>query len=133
MFTIPGTDNSPIELWGTVTSTPANDDVDGFQMVNNYVGIDEDVGSGRNMDDQEGDEVAPWFSVKLAVPTTVSVVVQYVVYQTSERELLIGGHTEGDYLPRTLADGTQTPDLEKYQPDFTKSERSSNNVGNGTR
>ncbi len=97
MFIVEG-DDSPISIYGMVTSNPALD-TDGFQKLNKYLNIDEDVGSGR-IDDESGDgedEVAPWFSVSVHIPTGASVEVMYVVYETSEFESLVGGATKGAY------------------------------------
>ena len=88
MFTVDG-DGSPISLYGTYTTSSGTE----FKKLNTYLSIDEDVGSGR-VEDEAGpgtEEVAPWFSVKVAVPAGGSVTVMYVVYETSERETLIGG------------------------------------------
>ena len=111
MFVVEG-DDSPISLYGTVaglTDTTKN----GFQKINNYLAIDEDVGSGR-VDDETGNseaEVAPWFSVKASIDVGATVTLQYVVYLTSERETLIGGESVGDYKATVNA------------PDFTTSEK----------
>ena len=123
MFILDGRDNSPISLYGMYDADGAGAGEPEFMKLNKYLTIDEDVGSGRNMDDGLGDEVSPWFSVKVSIPTDATVTLQYVVYQTSERELLIGDHKEGDYSPSQANENT---DLRKFTPDYTKSERSSN-------
>ena len=59
----------------------------------NYVELDEDISTG------EGADLAPWMRVTASVPddTTGTVTVQYIYYQTSEREELVGGKTKADY------------------------------------
>ena len=64
----------------------------GFQDLGSAVQPDEDRGSGRNTED--GDPVAPWLDVQRHDPTAV---VQYIVYHTSEREVLVGGNKASDY------------------------------------
>ena len=108
MFVVDG-DGSPISLYGTISGLT---DGNGFKKLNTYLGIDEDVGSGR-VEGEGGDEiqeVAPWFSVQVEVPAGASVEVMYVVYETSEREMLVGGQNEDGYAGAS------------YTPDFTKAE-----------
>ncbi len=121
MFTVDG-DDSPINLYGMYdadgTGTDANPE---FRKLNNFLGIDEDVGSGRVANETgEGEqEVAPWFSVQVALPDGASATVMYVVYMTSEREVLVGGSTRQDYA----SDSSNTRAQGKNEPAFTKAER----------
>ncbi len=118
MFTVDG-DGSPISLYGTYDADGDNGGAPVFMKLNNYLGIDEDVGSGRvkgegHLDNQE---VAPWFSVQVDIGVSAEVVVMYVVYETSEHETLIGGEK-----PVTVTD----PYVAGNPPNFTKSETSLN-------
>ena len=113
MFVVDG-DGSPITLYGMFDSDGVGTEDPEFKKLNKYLNIDEDVGSGR-VEDEGGDdiqEVAPWFSVQVEIPVDASVEVMYVVYQTSETEMLIGGMKKSGY----------TDALAKYEPDFTKAE-----------
>ena len=113
MFVVDG-DDSPISLYGLFDKDgqfeTTTDDQE-FMKLNKYLAIDEDVGSGR----VEGEggagnaEVAPWFSVQTSIDANAAVRVMYVVYETSEREVLIGGQKEAGYTDETT-------------PKFTKSE-----------
>ena len=131
MFTRPD-DNTPISLYGLFDPNGATDDNDSdddpedqakFVKVNKYLNIDEDVGPGRTVADGQGAEVSPWFSVKVEIPAGAEVTLQYVVYQTSDTEMLIGDYKEGHYAPDP--DNGRPDDLRKYTPDYTKTERNS--------
>ena len=115
MFVVDG-DDSPIGIYGTfdadgigTTSSPV------FMRLNDYLSIDEDVGSGRVVNESGNgeQEVAPWFSVRVQIPANATVDVMYVVYETSEFESLQGGNSNSD----------ETGD---DAPRFTKSETTSN-------
>jgi hypothetical protein len=132
MFVTQG-DDSPINLYGTFDSDSDPSTTvqgDGFQKLNKYLNIDEDVGSGRvvNESGDNEEEVAPWFSVKLAIPTGATVDVMYVVYQTSEFESLRGGSSVDEENGKAAvedAEGTVTtaavPGMDDA-PAFTKTE-----------
>ena len=94
-------DDSPIDIYGILdTDGDLNTPADGkFQKLNKYLPIDEDVGSGRDFDEtgEEEPEVAPWFSVRASIPGGSTANVMYVVYRTSEREILAGGIEEREY------------------------------------
>ena len=123
MFVVVG-NNSPITLYG-LSGVDANNDGsidDGvttkFEKLNKYLAIDEDVGPGR-IENESGDdeqEVAPWFSVRVSIPDGTAVRVQYVVYETSEFEVLVGGKSIAQY-----GDAADTPD-------FTTSEKVSDDT-----
>ena len=118
MFTVDG-DDSPINLYGNYVASTGATPV--FQKLNKYLGIDEDVGSGRVMNETGAgeQEVAPWFSVKTALPNGASATVMYVVYMTSKREVLVGGSTVQDY------DKADTRAAGENAPAFTKAETKS--------
>ena len=61
---------------------------------------DEDPRVWPNIRDEDGGAVAPWLTVAVLDPNAV---LQYVVYHTSEREVLAGGRKLGDY------NGTNNP------------------------
>ena len=88
--------------FGTVTTgdTPSDVVVD----LGQYIERDEDFNPGT-----EG-SIAPWMRVTAALPANVSIDVQYIYYQTSELEEIIGGKTKSEYMP--LADGKDV------SPDF---------------
>ncbi len=114
-------DDTPISLYGMYDADgDGTDHTAEFVKLNKYLGIDEDVGSGRNADDGEGDEVAPWFSVQVSVPANATAMLLYVVYQTSTAETLIGGYEETDDTDTAAEDGyTSAADA----PSFTSSEK----------
>ena len=127
MYTVEGND-SPITLFGfydddggaagcAIGTVGTHGDTCGFRKLNQYLKIDEDVGSGTGEEETSGanpaPEVAPWFSVRVSLPAGSSATLLYVVYETSEYEELVGGQDDADY-------GTAEP------PAFTKSEDSGN-------
>ena len=78
------------------------------------------------------DEVAPWISLNKEIPESATVEIKYIVYHTSEQEVLVGGRKErlGDY--EGTPDDAET-DADEFEatadaPDFTKDERK----GDGT-
>ena len=87
--------------------------------------FDEDVGSGSTSPDSgTSPGVAPWITFGLAIGTGDKVHIRYVYYETSEREVLIGGEDQG----RT----TSNQDTDAYStstgvnaPAFTKDESGS--------
>ena len=117
MFVVDG-DDSPITLYGMYDSDGTGQADPVFMKLNSYLGIDEDVGPGRVLNETGNDEaeVAPWFSVKTDIPVIATVQLMYVVYLTSERETLIGGESVSAY---SASDDTVNP------PDFTTAERNS--------
>ena len=112
MFTVDG-DGSPISLYGMFDADAGGPLTGEFKKLNTYLAIDEDVGDGRVDDEGEvgAQEVAPWFSVKASIDAGASVTVMYVVYETSERETLVGGQT---------TDASYDADVDA--PKFTKAE-----------
>ena len=84
--------------------------------------LDEDRGSGRAEDDvADASAVAPWLNVQVNKPSNGVVVLQYIVYNTSERETLVGGKKSGDY-------GSGADQVDANVPDFTKSENDGNSA-----
>ena len=70
-------------------------DADGnnvFVNLANYIELDEDLNSG---DSETG--VAPWMRVTASIPAGQTITVQFIYYQTSEREVIVGGKKEADY------------------------------------
>ncbi len=117
MFTVDG-DGSPISLYGLYDADGSTGtDEPKFMKLNKYLAIDEDVGSGR-VEGEGGEgtpEVAPWFSVRVSLPSAATATLLYVVYETSEYEELIGGATKGD-------DGYAGSNASVNAPDFAKTE-----------
>ena len=125
MFVVDG-DDSPISLYGIIDTDGglATPEGQNFEKLNKYLAIDEDVGSGRT--EGEGGEgnaaVAPWFSVRTSIPEGAAVRVMYVVYETSETEVLIGGQKSPNLEPGAGYSAETGNAMEKYAPDFTTSE-----------
>ena len=106
-------DGAAFKFYGFIDANDSNtlDGQETFQDLSSALEPDEDQGSGRNSDDV-GEPVAPWLTVAVL---DANAVLQYVVYHTSEREVLAGGRKLGDY------DGTNNPALD-MQPAFTADE-----------
>ena len=119
MFVVDG-DGSPISLYGTFDADGTGDSNPEFMKLNTYLVIDEDVGSGRVVNETGNDEleVAPWFSVRESIPQNAIVRVMYVVYETSEKEALVNGRAAGDYQDDTTTDFNEAT----LVPRFTKSD-----------
>ena len=62
---------------GTLTDTLAD--------LSNYIDRDEDFSPG------EQDSIAPWMRVTAALPADINIDVQYIYYETSEYEEIVGG------------------------------------------
>ena len=80
-----------------------NDTTDGdgavfTNLTGQYINLDEDTSSG------DGSTTAPWMRVTASIPSGAQVIVQYIYYQTSDREDLIGGGKDGAY-----PDGAEAP------------------------
>ena len=76
--------------FGTVTE---EDDIAGpvQDLTTEFITLDEDFNPGT-----EG-SVAPWMRVSAAIPANVDLNVQYIYYQTSEYEELVGGFKKANY------------------------------------
>ncbi len=75
-------DDGDVHWFGTVTEDGGSP----TDLVNlTYIGLDEDLSSGTQ------DSVAPWMRVTASLPSNIDINVQYIYYETSEREVLIGG------------------------------------------
>ena len=85
-------DDGKVSWFGTVAVSSA-DAVFG-DLTGEYVNIDEDQYTGSV---DRG--IAPWMRVSVEVPANTTIVVEYIYYQTSEEEELIGGAKDGE-LPR---------------------------------
>ena len=90
-------DDSLISFWGRLDP----DGTDSGDLINlkAYLDLDEDVGSGGTLAEEEQD-VAPWLSVNKTIPDNASIELMYIVYHTSEWETLIGGKAEADLRSR---------------------------------
>ena len=99
------------------TCEDTDEDNSGFMdLSGSSLVLDEDRGSGRAEGDvTDASAVAPWLNVQVNKPSNGVVVLQYIVYNTSERETLVGGKKSGDY-------GDGTDQIDESVPDFTKSE-----------
>ena len=68
---------------------PDGDDADNIgdfaDLSGDFITLDEDFFEGRK------DSIAPWMRVSAAIPAGIQLTVQYIYYQTSEKEDLIGG------------------------------------------
>ena len=101
-------DDSLVSFWGRITQ---GDTTGGLINLQAHLDLDEDVGSGGTLLEEEQD-VAPWFSVNKTIPDNATIELMYVVYHTSEWETLIGGNAEADYDEITDASA----------PDFSNAE-----------
>ncbi len=75
--------------FGTVTT--ANTLENTLVDLSNYIDRDEDFSPG------EQDSIAPWMRVTAALPANININVQFIYYETSEYERLIGGNKKSDY------------------------------------
>ena len=103
-------DDSSVSIYGTITVGTV---VSKFMNLKNELSLDEDVGSGFAEHEQEQDsaEVAPWISIQKSMEQGATIQVMYIVYHTSEREVLIGGRGEAGYTASS-----------EESPDFTSAE-----------
>ncbi len=65
-------------------------------LTGQYITLDEDTSSG------DGQNTAPWMRVTASIPSGSTVVVQYIYYQTSSEEELVGGLTGPDYTANSI-------------------------------
>ncbi len=82
--------------FGTVTQNDTAapvQDLTTQDLTTEFITLDEDFNPGT-----EG-SVAPWMRVSAAVPADVELNVQYIYYQTSEKEELRGGKKKSEYGP----------------------------------
>ena len=117
------------------------DGVTSFNVVNlkDYVTLDEDRASGTVLGDVSGEPpLAPWMNVRVSVPSGRLIVLRYILYETSEREELIGtgkyaeggiyaAGTNGNPDPSN-PDGDDTTEDAALPIDFTKDEREDGNA-----
>ncbi len=61
-------------------------------LTGEYINLDEDLSTGVK------GSIAPWMRVTAEVPDNVDLVVQYIYYQTSDEEVLVGGKKKSDYI-----------------------------------
>ena len=61
-------------------------------LTDNYVELDEDLSTGTR------GSIAPWMRVEASVEQGTQVNIQYIYYQTSDREILAGGKKKSDYI-----------------------------------
>ena len=88
-----------------------------FEDLKNHVELDEDLGSGTR------GSIAPWMRVTVSVPARGSVNIQAIYYQTSEKEVIIGGCKQGDYASdNTDDDGCVAEAAGKSAPEFVDDE-----------
>ena len=89
--------------------------------------FDEDVGSGSTSPDSGASPgVAPWITFGLAIGSGDKVHIRYVYYETSEREVLIGGAEQGRTAQNVDTDKYSSSSLTTVNaPAFTKDETGS--------
>ncbi len=97
--------------FGTVSTggTPGTE----IENLAQYIELDEDLSTG------EADNIAPWMRVTASLPADVSIDVEYIYYQTSEQEELVGGKTTAQY------DGVDGNPMSDFSPVFTEDESGS--------
>ena len=85
-----------------------------FRNLEDYVELDEDLSTG------EAGDLAPWMRVSASVPDGVAedvgIVIQYIYYQTSQQEEIVGGKTNADY------NGEDGNPLGEVKPKFVDAE-----------
>ncbi len=76
--------------FGTITEdggTPSD-----LMDLADYVELDEDLSSGVE------DSIAPWMRVTAALPADVDISIQYIYYETSDYEEIVGGFKKANYI-----------------------------------
>ena len=108
--------------FGTVTTTvDGSDTTSELRNLVDYVELDEDLSSGvENL-------IAPWMRVTAALPANVNINIQYIYYETSEYEELVGGKTKANYVGYTDPNDSENnvvadTDLEDVEPVFVDDE-----------
>ena len=89
----------------SITLSDFQDDDGNFDIMNlkDYVKLDEDRAPGSAEDDDLNEPaLAPWMNVQVSIPSGKLIVLRYILYETSEREELVG---TGKY-DRTADDGS---------------------------
>ena len=91
-------------LWfGSITGTnPAL-----FADLDDFIDRDEDFSPG------DQGTIAPWMRVTAALPANAEVGVDYIYYQTSEYEEIVGGYKKSNYLGYEDPNPDKTPDNDK--------------------
>ena len=84
-----------IYWFGTVTVT--NEQPGPTENLARYIDRDEDFSPGVE------DSIAPWMRVTAALEANVTIVIQYIYYETSEYEEIVGGRKKDEY--ELTADG----------------------------
>ena len=88
------TARTPCDDAGTTTR---DDPYDDFQDLKDFISLDEDLASGTR------GSVAPWMRITASVRDAKVVVIEYIYYQTSRQEMLVGGCQMDDYSGTTDA------------------------------
>ena len=98
-------------------------DQDFQDLTGTFINLDEDLSTGTK------GSVAPWMRVTAEVPTTetAGLTVQYIYYQTSDEEVLVGGKKKADYISYTDTANSDnnvaiSPGLEGLEPVFEDDE-----------
>ena len=74
--------------------TTGNAETSFINLTGEYISLDEDVAPGSVTD-----RISPWMQVSASIPSGSTVKVEYIYYQTSEEEEIVGGRkkTHADY------------------------------------
>ena len=106
---------------GTPPDGDCNDPGEEFVDLKSDIELDEDVGTGARGDS------GPWMTVSVSVPENGRVNIQYIYYQTSMREIIVGGKKKANYVGYDHPDDADR-DVEKddrldgFAPSFTDAE-----------
>ncbi len=105
-------------VWFGCVSSNANctDPSDEFQDLKNYLSLDEDLSSGSR------GSIAPWMRVTASVPASEQVNIQFVYYQTSKQEVIVGGCQQGDYASDDTDDSCVLEAAGEAAPGFVDDE-----------
>ncbi|MYF79859.1 MAG: hypothetical protein F4180_08475 [Chloroflexi bacterium] len=97
-----------IVWFGSVDNTDDTLDV-AFGDLENYISLDEDLFSGTR------GQIAPWMRVTASVPANATITINFIYYQTSQREILAGGRKKANYIGYTDTENTPPNNVEIEQ------------------
>ena len=111
---------------GTASTPGAT--TEAFQDISRHLPLDEDYGCRVDPTLADPDENCagspPWVRVNASVPTGKSLTVMYVYYETSEREVIVGGRTKKQYEDNMVINAD---DFAAEDPGFSSDEARESN------
>ncbi len=84
---------------GGTTGTEAVVDLTG-----DFVSLDEDLNSGVRAEESGRAGIAPWFRASVSVEAGKTVDIEWIYYQTSDQEQIVGGWTKSTYASSSIKD-----------------------------